>query len=515
MNEIKEKKNENQNKNKNENKNENENENQNEIEIENENENDNDNDNENENENEEQKEEFKQNGHKIEQIYIFFCLAAILSNFATGVIPASLIQMEQELKLTFSQQASIGSLEYLGVCVSTFFVTLTVNKFSLNHVLSLSVFLNGFFSLIIALMSNIYFILLCRFGQGFCTGYICIYGPIWINHYSPKTKIATWLGLMQAFVPLGVMLGYTTAALLINITGWNFSWRLGFASMFLFTSIVALYFLLQDNKNLDILYLEKKGLKKNQNFSNNNYQTESLQESKNLIFHQNQTFTQGFLETLKQYGPILKNNIFIYVCIGLCTLFYIVTGIQYWATEYFIKFCRVSSSQAMFSFSIIAISGPTFGAIIGGKISDKLGGYKGENRITALKYCVSVGLAALLLCIPVGYVFEFWELIVLIWFLLAFGGALIPNGTGICLSCLPKVYHSTCGYFLCPLLSGWIMDRFEDKNQGLVWGWRSVLCVGLITPFFFVTALRNEMKNIENQEFEYIVEKRKKAYTIN
>jgi hypothetical protein len=74
----------------------------------------------------------------------------------------------------------------------------------------------------------------------------------------------------------------------------------------------------------------------------------------------------------------------------------------------------------------------------------KKGGYKGENRITALKYCVSVGLAALIICIPVGYVFSFWELIILIWFLLAFGGALIPNGTGVCLSCLPKEYHSSC-----------------------------------------------------------------------
>jgi len=97
--------------------------------------------------------------------------------------------------------------------------------------------------------------------------------------------------------------------------------------------------------------------------------------------------------------------------------------------------------------------------------------------------------------------------------LLCFGGALVPSGTGLCLSCLPKQYHSTCsslsqliynifGYFLCPLVSGSIMDIFDDKLQGLIWGWRSVLMMAIIAPFFFLKALYNEAKFMSQEDYE-------------
>lgn len=70
--------------------------------------------------------------------------------------------------------------------------------------------------------------------------------------------------------------------------------------------------------------------------------------------------------------PILHHHVYIFVCLGLCVLFYIVIGIQFWATEYFVKFTGASPGQAMINFSILAITAPITGAILGGKISDHL-----------------------------------------------------------------------------------------------------------------------------------------------
>jgi len=53
------------------------------------------------------------------------------------------------------------------------------------------------------------------------------------------------------------MVGYSTAAVLITITGYELSWRIAFAVIFFLTSFTALFFFFTDNKNVDILHYEK------------------------------------------------------------------------------------------------------------------------------------------------------------------------------------------------------------------------------------------------------------------
>lgn len=59
--------------------------------------------------------------------------------------------------------------------------------------------------------------------------------------------------------------------------------------------------------------------------------------------------------------------------------------------------------------------------------------------------------------------------ILLVWFLLFIGGCMVPNLTGMIVSsfsaeeapltsCVSSFINNLGGFFLCPLLSGWIMD---------------------------------------------------------
>jgi hypothetical protein len=61
-----------------------------------------------------------------------------------------------------------------------------------------------------------------------------------------------------------------------------------------------------------------------------------------------------------------------------------------------------------------------------------------------------------------------------IWLLVFVGGALLPVGMGVCLSVhLPEhqplsssivqFLNNVLGYFLCPIVSGIIMDSFQDE----------------------------------------------------
>jgi hypothetical protein len=53
------------------------------------------------------------------------------------------------------------------------------------------------------------------------------------------------------------MVGYSTSGLLYTLTGYEKSWRVGFAAISIFTTITAIFFALTDNSLIDILHEEK------------------------------------------------------------------------------------------------------------------------------------------------------------------------------------------------------------------------------------------------------------------
>lgn len=69
----------------------------------------------------------------------------------------------------------------------------------------------------------------------------------------------------------------------------------------------------------------------------------------------------------------------------------------------------------------------------------------------------------------------------LLWFVLFFGACIMPTATGIIVDCVPREYqaanssfsqllYNIFGYFMAPVLSAVIMDRFTDQEAGLIWG---------------------------------------------
>ena len=85
--------------------------------------------------------------------------------------------------------------------------------------------------------------------------------------------------------------------------------------------------------------------------------------------------------------------------------------------------------------------------------------------------------------------------ILMVWILLFLGGSLVPPLIGISVSCVPKENHSSAsslsqlsfnmlGYFVSPLFSAAVMDRFTDSKQGMIWGYRANLLVSVFVVIF-------------------------------
>ena len=75
-----------------------------------------------------------------------------------------------------------------------------------------------------------------------------------------------------------------------------------------------------------------------------------------------------------------------------------------------------------------------------GWLVDRLGGYRdetGEAASQTLKVCCGFGVAAMVFSFPCAIVQNFPWAMGCLWFVLFFGGALLPPATGVCISAVP------------------------------------------------------------------------------
>jgi MFS family permease len=148
--------------------------------------------------------------------------------------------------------------------------------------------------------------------------------------------------------------------------------------------------------------------------------------------------TNNLKKYCSQAYVVLCNSLYISVTLGLCSMYFIVTGIQFWMTSYLIDILHCDPVQVVVIFSTVSITAPLAGVIIGGTFADKYGGYKGKNTLKALKLCCAFGVVAFVFAFPLGFLENLIYITVLLWTFLFFGAAIVPVGTGIMVSSVRK-----------------------------------------------------------------------------
>lgn len=169
------------------------------------------------------------------------------------------------------------------------------------------------------------------------------------------------------------------------------------------------------------------------------------------------------------------NKAFLLLCVGLTCLYYVITGIQYWISDYMITVLKQDETIVFTTFTFDTITGPVFGVIIGGNVTTKLGGYNAKKAlILTLALCFfCFGVSA-----PIPFVNNFWVFNTFLWLLLFTGGFVLPCLTGIMLNTVDKELKTTAnsianlcynlfGYLPSPFVYGAISDIGEGGNDKL------------------------------------------------
>ena len=486
-------------------------------------------------------------------IFIFFLLSNLFLNYDTGVIPASLIEITKEINLDYSEQALIGSLVYLGLSCSSLFVSVIFSNYSPSKVCSSVLLLNCLSCFTFSLTSNKIILFVTRFLMGATEAFIVIYGPVWVNNYSPLEYSTTWMGILHSCTVLGVVTGYISASIIINFFSPSLTWRFSIQIQGFAEIIFALFFWFENDEYINVDVRKTISMNEieldNRNLTyanNNNIYSIRVPKDSNASFPANSRMksrkfnpridsieTSNLGRYLLQTKIVLTTPLYISITLGLCSIYFIVTGIQFWMTKYLIEILEGEPLLVNTIFSIISVTAPLLGVILGGTFSDKYGGYKGENAIKAIKICIAFGLISFVFAFPMGFLFQMIYLCILLWTFLFFGAAIIPIGTGIMISSVQKDCQATSssisqlifnllGYFFSPMLTGYIMDRFIDKRQGFIWGMRVVFWWVIFSLIFFILSYiiaihkyEKQKKNPEDSEESSMVEESMKENMSN
>lgn len=181
---------------------------------------------------------------------------------------------------------------------------------------------------------------------------------------------------------------------------------------------------------------------------------------------------------------IMSNKPWVLICAGITLLYYIVTGIQYWISDYMITTLKVNDSTVFISYATISVTGPVIGIVFGGNITTYLGGYTSK---LVLKTALWVAISCALVALPIPFINNFIVFCVLLWFLLFFGGSVLPCLTGIMLNTVEQNQRTTAnsmanllynllGFLPSPFVYGAIYDAGDGGNG------RYAMALLMITP---------------------------------
>jgi len=144
--------------------------------------------------------------------------------------------------------------------------------------------------------------------------------------------------------------------------------------------------------------------------------------------------------------------------LATCILFFVISGILFWSTDYFIDVLNEKKSDVTIAFGLTSITGPVLGAIS----SIPLEMYVGFKSDYTLPACFFIAI----ICYAVAFFIPLYNdlapVIAHVWFLLFFGGMLLPITNGRILSIVNKRHlpHSQSLCFMCYNLFGWLPAPF-------------------------------------------------------
>ena len=444
--------------------------------------------------------------------YLIFFIN-LFNHLDHGAISACNTYLMNELNLTHADLGFIGSLVYLGLTFGAILAGYIFNIYTPKWIVSISILLTCIFLYSLTISNTFISLCISRFLCGFFQVFCMIYFPVWVDQFGVYEFRTIWLSYLQLGPACGTMIGYTVEAIGIKQFG---NWRYGFYFQIFFLGLLTSIFLLTPDKTFDRNY---KRTNITREFIKNNivpddelykkYKIINGNKYKNLsdfsIFSLNEDEYEHeefkYIEAIKN---LYSNKIYKYTLIGICCLLFIVTGVQFWITDYMLNNIEYNLNRIFVTFAVVCLTAPTLGVLIGGYLIEKIGGYTNKH---ALKICFHSSVIAGCCGMPLPLCSNYWTFTLLMWFTLFFGGSIMPGLTGILLNSLDanmkeagnsitQIIYNLIGYFPAPFLYGLVCNLTGGKKSK--WGLIMLMSFTVVGMFYLKKANDFQEENFYN-----------------
>lgn len=437
-------------------------------------------------------------------IFIIFILTNILVNLDHGIIPSATGALKRDLKLNDSELGLFGSLVFVGNIIGSMISVSLINNFNRKHLIIICLILCGICLYGFTLLKNTMLLYFNRILVGMFQSYISIYLPVWCDQFGVNSKRTMMIAMIQVAPPLGVVIGYGINFLFEDFEcGWKYPFRIQSGST-LFLAIATLVF---PNKYFSNSLIRYKGnqeespeIKPSLNTESSKDESTSIaknsekEESNSKETKETQSDISMFIGNLndseknkrklssssangkmsKQIKEIFCQPIFIFCVLTLSVIFFVLTSVQYWASDYMEVVLNVTDSKKrLISFGVVCLTSPTLGVLVGGLIINLMGGYETKHSII---FCLICSILSTLSSIPVPLVKSLLYFTIGLWLVLFFGGAILAPLTGINITSLPKelggmansftfFFTNLLGYMPAPFIYGLLKTYFNSKLE--------------------------------------------------
>jgi predicted MFS family arabinose efflux permease len=398
-------------------------------------------------------------------MYSFFVFLQVLISMDHGIVPASTVAIADSFQIDESRLGFMGSAVFLGIVANGFFAGRVYQLFETKWVMIAGLICSQLSLMLLVLTRWYYVALLARLLTGAFQVFHIVFLPVWIDRNGGANK-TSWITIFQTATPVGIFLGYALTAMMVEFYPWRYAF------------IVQIILILAS-----VLVI-----------------TRISDEQINIRGDQSQE-GPDYMASLRK---VAGSRLYIGCVLIFSNLLFVVTGIQFWMTDYFIRVLKVDKVIVNAGFVVISITAPVVGTIFGGYVIDRLGGYSDPRCLKALFFI------CLLCVVPsqlIPYIDEKYLAAFFLWSLLFWGGSMIPGLTGLIMVSVPAEYRSfgnskaellknLIGYFPSPFIYGLTIKIFADPRAGL----KMLMMSTVFTPMLMIWLLTSEVVIYRDQD---------------
>ena len=390
-------------------------------------------------------------------VFILYLVSNILISMDHGSIPASINELRQ--LTSYDQSIGLfGSLVYLGNIFGSMIFFSYINTFNRKILLLISLLGNSVCLFTFVVIENIPFLFFNRVLVGMLQAYITIYMPVWCNQYGLKSQRNYMIALIQLVSPVGIFLGYFIASICINDQIYG-GWKFAFLVQAFLILILSIFFVFVPNNFFSKYYYS---------VGETNEEEKIIKKSEEEVISANQNEDLNYLEKIK---VLMNYKVFIYSVISMSILIYIITGVQYWVTDYLDAILGIKSQKdRLFLFTVACFTAPVLGVLIGTELKNR---YCQQNMRKSLLFCSLLGIGASISSIPVPITLSLFYFIIFMWLVLFFGAGIVPVLTSIIINAVPEEHMASAnsisnfltnalGYLPAPYIYGILSDISGD-----------------------------------------------------